>query len=408
MGMNRSDADPKQHEIQALNGLRGLAAILVVMCHLQLPSTLLVMFPLIEPIKELGWFGVPIYFVLSGYLITWLALQEKQTTGDLSLRFFFLRRILRLWPIYILTCALGLWAWSFPSLDAISASPAWFIPLITFTTNFAISAHLEHFGVLGAYWTLALEEQFYVLGGFSLKRLSNDYLIILCSVLLILCFIWRLYPLPFSCFLHYRIQPPVSLSSIVLGCLLALVAPNITIYLEKLQSTFCFIVLLGLCLLAYFEWPFPESAKKCCLLMTSADFLALILVILAIGKTGLIHTILNFRPFIYLGKISLCMYAVNLPVIYFYYHYRVMFSFLLSAPDRHPVSAVFFDVLIIYFIIITISAAWQLIEKPIAQLRYQYRPSTKKQSFDHLLPILTSEIPSFFETESSPLARPVL
>ena len=373
----------ENREIQALNGLRGLAAILVVMCHIELPEIVRSMLPFIEYIKELGWFGVPIYFVLSGYLITWLALLEKKATGQLSLRFFFLRRILRLWPIYFLTCGLGLWAWSFPSLDLISSSPEWFIPLITFTTNIAITLQMQHFGVLGAYWTLALEEQFYIFSGLSLKHFSSSKLIILYLVVFSACIMWRIYPLPYSCFLHYRIQLPISLASILLGCLLALIAPKIEIYLEQLQKTLSFIAIIGVCLLAYFEWPFPTTAAGSCLLMTGADFLALILVILAIGKSGAIHSFFNFRPLVYLGKISLCMYAVNLPVIYFYNQYKNIFSFVMPEPSIHPIYSFCFDIIMIYFIIIMISLAWQIIDLPITQIRKRYRPSSDYQQVRH-------------------------
>lgn len=74
--------------IPSLNGLRGFAALMVIICHLPIPPLLHQHYPFITSIFAAGWLGVPIYFSLSGYLITWLALEEKKTFKDLSLRFF--------------------------------------------------------------------------------------------------------------------------------------------------------------------------------------------------------------------------------------------------------------------------------------------------------------------------------
>jgi peptidoglycan/LPS O-acetylase OafA/YrhL len=76
-----------------LNGIRGIAIVLVIMSHLRLS---------IQPWYYV-WFngdlGVNFFFVLSGFLITTLCLKEKILTGDLSLKNFYLRRILRIFPL---------------------------------------------------------------------------------------------------------------------------------------------------------------------------------------------------------------------------------------------------------------------------------------------------------------------
>ena len=369
----------KYNTIPALDGLRGIASFFVVMCHLQLPDKILADSSWVTSVKELGWIGVPLYFVLSGYLITWLALNEKKITGDLSLRFFFLRRILRLWPIYTITVILGLWASSCPSLDAISSTPEWALPLATFTTNIGITMGMQHFGVLGAYWTLALEEQFYVLSGISLKYLSPQKITRLCWIVLGCCFIWRLYPLPFSFFLHYRIQPPVSFASIIWGCLLALSASKIQPYFKSLQNILSFFAILGLIFLAYFELPFPVTSIGACALMTAADLLAVIFVILALGNSGIIYRFFCLRPLTYLGKISLCMYAVNLPIIYFYGRYKYLLSWLLPNTESHLILSTILDIVVVYSLIIFVSVLWDQVDAPITALRHRYRPNKAAQ-----------------------------
>jgi peptidoglycan/LPS O-acetylase OafA/YrhL len=76
----------ERKEIPALNGVRAIAVLCVVLYHAGLPAP--------------GGFGVLIFFVLSGFLITWLLLKEFQKTGDLSFRKFYARRSLRIFPAF--------------------------------------------------------------------------------------------------------------------------------------------------------------------------------------------------------------------------------------------------------------------------------------------------------------------
>lgn len=74
-------------ELPALDGLRAIAAYLVVVFHFNLPWV---------P----GGLGVLAFFVLSGFLITWLLLKEAERYGDVSLRLFYIRRALRIFPAF--------------------------------------------------------------------------------------------------------------------------------------------------------------------------------------------------------------------------------------------------------------------------------------------------------------------
>src|ERR1700744_3273746 len=91
-----------------LNGLRFLAAALVVIMHIhnnmgisdlpQLPS-----FPGLFK----GLYAVAFFFVLSGFLITWLLLREQDRTGTIVIKKFYLRRVFRIWPLYFIVIAIG-------------------------------------------------------------------------------------------------------------------------------------------------------------------------------------------------------------------------------------------------------------------------------------------------------------
>ena len=93
-----------------LNGLRFLAVLLVVIDHVEgiRSAYSLSSYWEVPAIPVLGQTGVDLFFVLSGFLITYLLLVEKERTGNLDFRAFYLRRTLRIWPLYYAMVVLGL------------------------------------------------------------------------------------------------------------------------------------------------------------------------------------------------------------------------------------------------------------------------------------------------------------
>ena len=112
-----------------------------------------------------GDLGVNFFFVLSGFLITYLLLEEKRRWGRIHVGYFYLRRMLRIWPLYFACLAFGFLA--FPVLKRLSglepnetADP---IMYLFFLGNFDVIRHgLPDAGVLGVLWSVAVEEQFYL------------------------------------------------------------------------------------------------------------------------------------------------------------------------------------------------------------------------------------------------------
>ncbi len=370
------------NEIKPLTSLRGLAAILVILCHLPVPAFVAQQHPSIRAMFEFGWMGVPIYFVLSGYLITQLALQEKEKYQQLSLKFFFMRRILRVWPIYFLFCALGLWAWKLPSVREIAASPQYFIPFLTFTTNVAMVKDIGQVGLLGALWTIALDEQFYLFWGICLKYLARKELIQVGIVCFFLCLMWRMFPLPFSTFIMYRIQLPVSLCTIMEGCLLAFIMPTLLRH-KKIQLLFIAGVFIGSLALILWEWPFPGSVAGCFYLIGAADWIAVALVVVCCGENR-ITKLLNNRVLYFFGDISLAMYMSNLFVIYFYFRYC---SWAWLFPKN--VAGIWGDFalnsLSVFLIVCGVSYLWHRLDKPLLDARKLFRTNRTLTSDEFIL-----------------------
>jgi len=145
--------------IPQLDAVRGLA-ILVVMFHNISPK-----YPLFHSDKLFsdGWMGVDLFFVLSGMLITGILLDTKQSLG--YFKNFYVRRCLRIWPLYysllfFMFVVVRFLNTSEYHLVVQSSSPWWAFPL--FLQNFLLPISTNAAGPLGVTWSLAIEEQFYL------------------------------------------------------------------------------------------------------------------------------------------------------------------------------------------------------------------------------------------------------
>lgn len=133
--------------LPALDGLRAVAVFTVVAAHSN------------SPLRVPGDLGVSAFFVLSGFLITRLLLREREKTGEVSIRRFYLRRTMRIFPAYYAFLLLSF------TLDARAGqqwSPALIANTLTYTVNY-FNAFNHHPSTSVAHaWSLAVEEQFYL------------------------------------------------------------------------------------------------------------------------------------------------------------------------------------------------------------------------------------------------------
>ncbi|MDR6380070.1 acyltransferase family protein [Paraburkholderia caribensis] len=141
-----------------VDGLRAIAALSVVVHH----GPTLRSLPNFK--NYLGWFGVDLFLVLSAFLLARLLQLEYAATGAIRVKDFFIRRALRIWPLYFLfvtSCFVY-------GLYAQSAEPkilvGWFLSFATFTQNIANMIHEGgRIPFTGQLWTIGLEEQAYLL-----------------------------------------------------------------------------------------------------------------------------------------------------------------------------------------------------------------------------------------------------
>jgi len=137
----------------ALDGLRAVAFLAVFLSHLRVPY------------PRGGSFGVDIFFVLSGFLITYLLCNERDRTGDINLGSFYKRRAVRLYPALLTMCVFLLAYYRVTGLS----KPAWSDSVkrvsvaLLYLTNLYAAFDLMSCGNLLHTWSLACEEQYYLL-----------------------------------------------------------------------------------------------------------------------------------------------------------------------------------------------------------------------------------------------------
>jgi peptidoglycan/LPS O-acetylase OafA/YrhL len=196
--------------IPELDGLRCVAILGVVLFHLKVPG------------MSFGGLGVWLFFVLSGYLITRILLGELSLGGGIGpfLGRFYCRRALRIFPLYYVYLAI-----TYVLLVVSSNDPHDYIYFVTYTQNFLLGA--SHFAdqpsVLWHTWSLAIEEQFYLIWPFLVYYLSRRTLTVACSLVVLGAPIYRYWVLATTGnpYLTYTI-PIGSADSLALGCLCAL------------------------------------------------------------------------------------------------------------------------------------------------------------------------------------------
>lgn len=263
-----------------LDGIRALAVLLVITAHLKYGNWQWLS----------GQQGVTLFFVLSGYLITTLLLQEEQT-GAVSLRRFWLRRIFRLFPLYYFVLALYALLIFGTSLGAGRAQQfaralpfqALYLPEIPFF------ARLD--GALPFYhsWSLGIEEKFYVLWpALAFASGWKRYRLALAVVLTVLCV--------------FAGRPAFGYASILVGCIAALL--NRDHDLEGRSRPIFTYLGVALALTIHFLLPLYPPLQV-------AYFVVLAGVLISLRPPTLIKRLLSTPPLVWIGKVSYGIYLIH-------------------------------------------------------------------------------------------------
>ena len=294
----------------ALDGLRGLAILMIIMYH---------NFDFL-PLSQTGWIGLDLFFVLSGFLITGILLQKKNSSH--FLRNFYARRILRIFPIYYLSFIIFLLILpkiiSYPfDLNYFLAYQHWF--WLEIQNWLFILKPKGNNNFLNHFWSLALEEQFYLICPWVvlfIRKIQNLISFLLGMLLLLLILRLAIWSFRLENVSYVNIYAFTRIDGLCVGSLLAIFRHQGNFELKTINRVLGLIFFLLVFIViplfkVFFHARLPYLA--CCLFPTIALFWGFV-VWSSIPRENLIFRVFSNRLLIFFGKISYGLYIFHWPI----------------------------------------------------------------------------------------------
>lgn len=342
--------------VPQLDSLRALAVFLVINTHW------------LGGFWKFGQHGVMIFFVLSGFLITYILLDVAENSKNKlkSIRQFIIRRALRIFPIYYLFILFFFLA----GLPFMQDNFIWFV---TYTSNikyFLLGEFPE--GLFSHLWSLAVEEQFYLFWPFLLLFIRTRFLPIIISVLVIFGGLSRIFIYLygndiFDSNFAYTLTTSY-FDTLGIGALLAFFLYNKTIKLETMKP-----IKIGILALffwgAYIVLSFMEVKyfrlffMNLLFALSTASF---ILFLIAAPKGNVINRIFKLNVFIFIGKISYGLYL---------YHKVIPWLIGYACSKLHlpaPTSFVLYILSLAALFFVTVTSFY-LVELPLNKLKSRFK-----------------------------------
>jgi len=272
--------------IPSLDGLRAISITLVILSHLVKWKHISV-----QVIGSYGALGVHVFFVLSGYLITKLLLREYERTSTISLRDFYIRRAYRIFPAaFVFLAVVIVLYWREMRWYHIAAA-----------VFYAANMDLSRPWIFGHLWSLSIEEQFYLLWPFVLRKWHRNRTLILVGVFFFAP-VFRTALYAFKVHNGLIGSLPVVADQLAIGCLLGVFAPR----LPKIRGYVALMMLLIVIFVPWFSAPSP--ARTLVQLFLLRPLLHFSLAGLVLHVIQVPYRALNWGPVAWLGQISYSVY----------------------------------------------------------------------------------------------------
>jgi peptidoglycan/LPS O-acetylase OafA/YrhL len=333
--------------IPSLDGLRAISITLVILSHLVKWKHVS-----IGVIGNYGSLGVYVFFVLSGYLITTLLLRGYDHSSTIGLRNFYVRRAYRIFPAaFVFLAVVSILYWHQMRWYHVAAA-------VFYVANMDLSRPW----IFGHLWSLSIEEQFYLLWPFAVKKwYRHKTVILLCVFFFTPVFHAALYAFKTPGPLIGSL--PVHADQLAIGCLLAIFAPRI----RQIKGYWALAMLALVILIPWF--PATSAARTLFMLFVLRPLLNLSIACLVLHVIQVPYGVLNWTPVAWLGKISYSVYL-----------WQELFC---SNPNLH------FGYALVLPTLACASLSYYLVERPILRLR-ERRERSAKQSLPQILGIGTA------------------
>ena len=344
--------------VAELDGLRGIA-ILIVMIHRFWPRTDA---SLAADLAGAGWIGVDLFFVISGFLITGILLDTK---GEPTyFRNFYVRRVLRIFPLYYLFVGaiLVVFSWN-PAFREDAGSPLWYLFYLGNIPEGLLGNDVPYW--LGPVWSLAIEEQFYltfpwVVAYTSRKRLTHILIGILAFSPLVRLVTMLMDPA------HERVQYLFTLcrlDTIAIGCLLAVFMKSVDVQRYRVQlRKLGFVVLGGALVLAMLTGldrttGFGRTLGYSYVAVGCASIVMLAMIARDQRSTAWLRNV-QLR---YFGKLCFGLYLLHRPA-------DTIVGALAMKAQLDPAALWLIPVKVVAALVLA-TISWRLIEQPILRLK---------------------------------------
>lgn len=285
----------------SLNGLRAMSIIMVVFFHMRPADN--------WAYKHFfaGDLGVDIFFVISGFLITTLCLKEKVKTSDINLKSFYTRRVLRILPVAYLYLAFII---ALNAIQNLNIPHIYIMAAGLFIANFSVFNKYQH-RYVAQYWSLAVEEQFYLIFPFLLKKSFKVYLSLILFIVFVLplvLYVQEKIPAFNTGVLYFIIHFFAKFQGIAVGSLLAVLAFKGYINPVNHTVTRTLINIAAFALMICLEFDPFFSFKAIALNLLISILIALIIFVNVTPGKDIFFRILNNAAMNKIGVLSYSIY----------------------------------------------------------------------------------------------------
>ncbi len=365
------NTEPDKARLPALDGLRGLAALAVVLFHLMLQGS-----PQSPPaiavrsVFAVGWTGVDLFFVLSGFLITGLLVAAKGSSN--YFRVFYARRTLRILPLYYaaLIVLFGL-----PMLGVMSHE---FV--VPFHDQLWFWFYLQNFHWLGALfagwtghlWSLAIEEQFYLIWPLVILLASRKQAIGVCIGLVVVGIAYRAYALNVVPRLDTYYVTQARLDGLAVGASIALLVSE-PVWLGRLRRHAASAMIAATVLFAISRSGFPVVGQTMSPLryLGVAVFYGSLLVFALCSTTSRLAHLLKSSFLRFYGRYSYALYVIHVPAMSVLRHFGV-YPDRLSVGGSELAGQLLYVAIVVPIITLLAWLSWHLFEKHFLKLKRHF------------------------------------